>query len=174
MLTFYLAMIETPQEQDKFILIYNEYKDLMLNSANAILQNKFDAEDAVHEAFLRIIKNLHKIDEIFCPKTKGFVVIIVKNIAKTMYSRKNKVKTLELIDDIAGIKNNEVADEIDAKFVSECIEKLPEKYREILLVKYYNQCTISQTAKILGISQTTAEKRIQRAKQMLEAMLNEE
>ena len=174
MLTFYLAMMNSPEEQDKFILIYNEYKDLMLNSANAILQNKFDAEDAVHEAFLRIIKNLHKIDEIFCPKTKGFVVIIVKNIAKTMYSRKNKVKTLELIDDIAGIKNNEVADEIDAKFVSECIEKLPEKYREILLVKYYNQCTISQTAKILGISQTTAEKRIQRAKQMLEAMLNEE
>ena len=174
MLAFYLAMINSPEEQDKFILIYNEYKDLMLNVANTVLQNKADAEDAVHEAFLRILKNLHKIDKVFCPKTQGFVVIIVKNIAKTMYSRKNKIKKIEVINDLVGIKNNEVAENLDAKFVVQCIKNLPETYREILLVRYYNECSTAQTAKILGISQDAAHKRIQRAKQMLEAMLNEE
>ena len=36
------------------------------------------AEDAVNDAFIRIIDNLDKIDKIDCPQTKRFVVIIMR------------------------------------------------------------------------------------------------
>lgn len=52
----YLSMIDTPKEQVKFELLYWEYKDLMFYTANRILNHSQDAEDAVQQAFLSIIK----------------------------------------------------------------------------------------------------------------------
>lgn len=174
MLSFYLTLIDLPEEKDKFTQIYNEYKNLMLNSAYSILHDKSDAEDAVHEAFLRILKNLHKIDEVFCPKTQHFIVIIVQNVAKTLIKRKNKIKKFELIEDITGIKRNTVEEESDAKFVAQCIKNMPETYRDVLVLKHLNNCSTTEIAKILGISKYAVEKRLQRAKKMLGDMLNEQ
>ena len=174
MLSFYLAMIDSPEEQDKFILIYNEYKNIMLNCAYSILKDKSDAEDAVHDAFLRILKNLHKIDKISCPKTQHFIVIIVQNVAKTLIKKKNKIRKLELIEDITGIKRNSVEEEFDAEFVAQCIKNMPEIYRDVLVLKYLNDCSTNEIAKILGISKYAVEKRLQRAKKMLGDMLDEQ
>ena len=57
----YLQMLENLSDRDKFTLLYNKYRKLMLYVANQILNNQDDSEDAVHEAFLSIIRNIKKI-----------------------------------------------------------------------------------------------------------------
>ena len=57
----YLQMIESEEDKSKFIEIYNQYKYLMFSVANRILKNEYDAEDAVHQAFVSIIDNLNKV-----------------------------------------------------------------------------------------------------------------
>ena len=57
----YLAMIDTPAEREKFEILYEKYKGLMLYVADRLLLCREDAEDAVHQAFLSVIENLHKI-----------------------------------------------------------------------------------------------------------------
>ena len=52
----YLQMLETPEEKSKFEQIYLEYRNLMFYVSKGILHNQQDAEDAVQEAFLKIIK----------------------------------------------------------------------------------------------------------------------
>ncbi len=64
----YLSMIDTPEDRDKFERIYIQYRNLMYHVAYGILGNHFDAEDAVHQAFVAIIRNLQKIGEINSPK----------------------------------------------------------------------------------------------------------
>ena len=54
----YLSMIETPESRSKFETIYETYKQLMFYIANNILHDARDAEDIVHEAFLKIIEIL--------------------------------------------------------------------------------------------------------------------
>ncbi|OMK69243.1 hypothetical protein BER44_004089, partial [Clostridioides difficile] len=49
-------------------------------------------EDAVHSSFLKIIDNLDKVNDVNSPKTKGFVVIIVKRISINIYNRRKKRK----------------------------------------------------------------------------------
>lgn len=56
----YLQMLENLSDRDKFTLLYNKYRKLMLYVANQILNNQDDSEDAVHEAFLSIIRNIKK------------------------------------------------------------------------------------------------------------------
>lgn len=44
----YLSMIDSPEDQSKFELLYTEYRNVMYHVAFKILQNEQDAEDAVH------------------------------------------------------------------------------------------------------------------------------
>ena len=67
----YLSMIETPEDKDKFEQIYYKYRDLMYYVANQKLNNHHDAEDAVHQAFVSIIKHISKINDIESPKTRS-------------------------------------------------------------------------------------------------------
>ena len=64
----------------------------MYYTANNILKDSHLAEDAVHNAFLRIINNLEKIEDINSHKTKGLIVIIVKNVSIDIYIEKIKKK----------------------------------------------------------------------------------
>ena len=85
----YLSLLDTEEDISKFELIYNTYKKQMYYTANNILKDNYLAEDAVHNAFLRIIDNLEKIDDVNSHNTKGLIVIIVKNVSIDIY-RKNK------------------------------------------------------------------------------------
>ena len=57
MLVYYLQMLDTPEEKVQFEQIYLKYRGLMYHVADSILHNRQDAEDAVHNAFLRLIKH---------------------------------------------------------------------------------------------------------------------
>lgn len=54
-------MLETPEEKSLFEQIYLEYRGLMFHVAYEILHNEQDAEDAVHQAFVKIAENIKKL-----------------------------------------------------------------------------------------------------------------
>ncbi|MDL2248996.1 sigma-70 family RNA polymerase sigma factor, partial [Tyzzerella sp. OttesenSCG-928-J15] len=69
--------------------LYELYQKAMFYEAKNILRDNALAEDAVHSAFERVMKNLHKVKENPPHKTKRFLVIIVRNVSIDMY---NKIK----------------------------------------------------------------------------------
>lgn len=85
----YLSLIDSYKDKSKFMKIYDKYKNLLFHVAKKILKDNNLAEDALQEAFIRIAKNLHKINEVSSPETKGFVVIIVKHVSISMLKDKN-------------------------------------------------------------------------------------
>ena len=54
MLIFYMSMIENNDQRQRFAQIYNDYEKQMFYLARTLLDCDADAEDAVHEVFLRI------------------------------------------------------------------------------------------------------------------------
>ena len=99
MLSFYLQMVETPEEKSAVEFLYTEYRRLMYKTAFSVLHNQQDSEDAVHEAFIRVINNISKISNVRCHETKLFLVIIVRNAAINIYNA-NKKSSHVLIDDV--------------------------------------------------------------------------
>ena len=81
MLQLYLTLVEDG-EVGKLEALYREYKSKMLSKAYSVLRDEGLAEDAVHNAFMRILKNLDKIDEVKSSRTRGFVLVITANVAK--------------------------------------------------------------------------------------------
>lgn len=104
--------------------------------AYKILNNAHKAEDAVHNAFIKISENVHNIDEEVCPKTQNYVVTIVENKAIDTYRFKKWKETVEYIDEIIGttVENQSL------QGLAHCVAKLSTRYRQIILLKYYNWC----------------------------------
>lgn len=165
----YLQMLETPEEKSKFEQLYLEYKGLMFHVAYEILHNEQDAEDAVHQAFVKIAENIKKIDDSICPKTHSYVVTIVENKAIDQYRKQQKHQTVELIDDIQGTNAHYEGD----NDLTKCILKLPARYREMILLRYHHGYSVREIAGMMGISLPAAIKLDQRAKQKLKKLCEE-
>ena len=108
MLTFYLALAQSDNDKDKFEQIYIRYRKLMLSVAYNILGDSELSEDAVHNAFMRILNHLDKLDDVDSPRTKGYVVIVAENVAKTMYTQRKRIVALE--NEEAALVADDVAD----------------------------------------------------------------
>lgn len=165
----YLQMLETPEEKSKFEQLYLEYKGLMFHVAYEILHNEQDAEDAVHQAFVKIAENIKKTDDPICPKTHSYVVTIVENKAIDQYRKQQKHQTVELIEEIQGTNAHYEGD----NDLTKCILKLPARYREMILLRYHHGYTVREIAKMLGLSLPAAIKLDQRAKNKLKKLCEE-
>ena len=86
-------MLNGQEDKNKFELLYEKYRKLMFYIANNILNDEYLAEDAVHQTFIKI-KNLDKIDDVSCHKTKSFIVIMVRNTAINMYNRRKRTSVI--------------------------------------------------------------------------------
>jgi RNA polymerase sigma-70 factor (ECF subfamily) len=107
------------------------------------------------------------------------MVIVVENTAKNMYN-KRKLNSVISFDDI----DTEIPDTFDMdvqvnknitkEIVTQKIGLLPSIYKEVLILKYINDCSDKSIADILNIKQATVRKRIERAKQKIYIYLKEE
>jgi len=165
----YLQLIETPEDTSKFCAIFEAYGDLMYAVAFRYLQNEQDAEDIVHDAFVKIAERI-KIVLPPCPQTRRFVMIIVENRAKDVLRRRRRHPQLPLREQ--WIPAAEIAVE-DAVLVP-CIQKLTEKQQRVLWLKYDFGCDLHEVAKLLDISLYDAQKTDQRAKKKLAELLKAE
>lgn len=164
-----LEMIETPEQRTKLETIYNRYRDTMYAVAYKILHNAQDAEDAVQYAFVQLAKNISKIEEPICPKTKGYIVTIVENKAIDLYRRKQAYPLVEYSDEVVGIQV-----EYDGEnTLAGCILKLPARQRSVIILKYSHGYRMKEIAKILGISYENAMKTEQRARARLKTLCEE-
>lgn len=164
----YLQMLETPEEKSLFEQIYLEYCGLMFRVAYEILHNEQDAEDAVHQAFVKIAENIKKIDAPVCPKTHSYVVTIVEHQAIDQYRRLQKHPSVELIEKIQGTNAHYEGD----NDLTKCILKLPARYREMILL-HHQGYSVREIAKMLGLSLPAAIKLDQRAKNKLKKLCEE-
>lgn len=166
----YLMMIDSPEDQSKFERVYREYKGLMYYVAYKVLNNGPDAEDAVHNAFVKIAEIIQKIGEPVCQKTQNYVVTIVENKAIDLYRANQRKETVEYIDDVVGItvENQSLSD------LAKCMAKLSSRYRQVILLKYYHGYSCKEIAKQLNITEANAIKLDQRAKTKLLQLCKEE
>lgn len=70
----------------------------LYNISFKILNNKFDAEDAVIQTFLNISDNIEKISNLPCPQIEPYCVVILKNESVNIIRKGSKVECKENIN----------------------------------------------------------------------------
>lgn len=163
-------MIDNPEERDFFEAIYTKYRFLMLHVANKVLQNHHDAEDAVHEAFIAVIKNIKKFSDVTSPKTRLLIVLIVERKAIDILRKRQKENWIELNEDIIGIEVPAPGD----LGIADAIVRLNANHREVLLMRYDVGLTNREIAELLGITESGVRKLLGRAKSKLKSELQKD
>lgn len=174
-----------PVEKDnlsKLERIYEKYRVIMYREAYNILHDANDAEDAMQQSFLKLIKYLDKIKEEEVGMTCNFLKIVVRNISIDIYKKRlylnTKEDAIDMVDDFTTGRTNEVSDLVidkeSVRIISDEIKRLPEIYRDVLLLEKVYGYSREETIRILGSNYETLKKRLTRAKtKLLDALRKE-
>ena len=95
MLIFYMSLIDSDESKDKFESLYLKYRKHMKHIAMKILGDEHLAEDAVHNAFVKLISNLEKFNKIDCQETRNLIVIIIRSVSIDMYRKRNSLQEIQ-------------------------------------------------------------------------------
>lgn len=155
-------------DQLKVEQLYLRYRGMMFYVAMGILRDGPNAEDAVHQAFLSILENVEKLPEIESPKTQAYVITVTER------------KAIDIIREERNYVEAEM-DRLERGFqdpvgsgLGEALERLPARYREVMLLRYEQGYDTKEIGRMLDIKQESAEKLLWRAKTRLRRIMEEE
>lgn len=173
MLTIYLSVIETAENQSLFETIYYTYRKQMYSVAYGILKDKGLAEDAVQEAFLRTAKQIALFREMPEDRLSAYVLIAAKNAALNIYNKEQKYsRNIISIEDVPPlfIEDNAFTQQINnerQRTLVAIITELPSFQRSILTLRYAHDMKCSEIAIALGRKSSTVRKELSRVRRVL-------
>lgn len=177
MLQLYLTMLNSEDDKATFTEIYENIKQLCFSAAFKITKKKDLAEDAVHDAFISVIKNKDNIFDLPCEKRASKIVIITKNKAIDILRRENIRTHMPIEDSIFQTESNApdvskiLADKETFESLVDAVSSLPETYKSAAEMRFVLDMSNKAIAKNLGISPQAVSMRINRAKQKIKDIL---
>ncbi|MBQ2390624.1 MAG: sigma-70 family RNA polymerase sigma factor [Clostridia bacterium] len=173
MLSFYLSLIDSDDDKSKFEMLYNNYKKRMIITANEILNNIDDAEDAVHTTFVALAKNIDHVPDPDSHDALLYVLKAAKNNALNYALARNKRAAMPSIDEEAVTVAcwDQYLEDKSYDVVVDCIKNMEDIYKDALYYYYVCGLTVRKLASLIGISYKAAEKRIQRGRLLLQKEL---
>lgn len=182
MLVLYLSLLDDPEDQRKFERLFMKYKQMMYYVAKDVLNNEHDAEDAVQQAFIRIMNHLDDIDEDDKHKTKSYMTIVAQNLAIDIYRRKRREWARSIsydeheiyIEDPTGQDFENIDDNSTAKLLAEAIAKLPPHYAEVIRLTYVHGFGSEKIGEILNLTPENVRQRLVRGRKKLAQLLGGE
>ncbi|MCM1536242.1 MAG: RNA polymerase sigma factor [Clostridium sp.] len=165
-----------PENKRKFAILYEKYRYLMQKVAMDVLHDPYLAEDAVHNAFMKLAKHMWEVGEADGLSTKRYLITITKNAAIDIYRKRSRQRHKELYMDELGegeLPMSHMETGMDNPIL-DVLKNLPVKYRDIFLLKYSAQLKNSEIAKICGIKEATVRQRIARGKALIERELKKQ
>ncbi|WP_162609666.1 RNA polymerase sigma factor [Lachnoclostridium sp. An131] len=174
----YLSMLDTQEEKDKFTEIYQQYQHFCWYVANQLLGDAHLAEDAVQDAFLALTRHLDKIEDVESPRTRKFLMTIVKSKAVDILRKQHGELYMDELDCEPADPGQDILSAYITKenynHLISCILDLDEAYRVIFEYKYVHQLSDREIAELLDISPKLVNVRYFRARKRLQQMLEKE
>lgn len=157
-------------DKDYFCECIRQYENSMYKLAMGILKNEPDAEDAMQDAILKAYSNLDQLKD--RSKFRPWILSIVHNCSiECIRKRKNMAD----IDEELWIAAPEPTVDIAAKIaIWEAVQKLKMPFRTVIILFYYEDCSIIQIAEITNTNVNSVKTRLLRGRKMLAQLLSRE
>lgn len=164
-------------EEAALAALVDQYSGTLYRVAFSVLRNPADAEDAVQEAFLRVLRHRHTLHEV-----RDHRVWLIRIVWNVVLDRKRRAKTRPETDDVTELARVLPSDGLSAEQIAAaaqhhsqvlgCVEKLPDKERQVLLLSAFEELSSVEIATVLGITESSVRSRLFRARNLMAAMLD--
>jgi RNA polymerase sigma-70 factor, ECF subfamily len=165
-------------ETNLFSELVLRYQNKIFAYVYKIVNHKEEAEDIVQESFIKVYKNLNSFDA--DRKFSSWLYRISHNEAINYLKKNRKGNTLyyegdEFLMNSLRVDKDFIHDLIigeDDKMLKSALEKLPDKYKEVIILKYLEEKSYEEISEILQKPVSTVGTLINRAKSQLKNLLN--
>mgnify|MGYP001480898705 FL=1 len=167
-------------DENAYIELVNRYKDKLINFVFYFLKDEEHSEDIVQETFIRLYEKKHYYKEI--AKFSTWIYTIARNLANTELRKKSRTKIMYLSQmsnhkkdyDLKSSDpelNKNIENEFLMKEIHFAIDKLPENYKSVIILRDIQGLDYEQISKIIGVPLGTVKSRINRARLQLQVDL---
>lgn len=163
-------------QDETLAALVDQYAAALYRVAYSVLRNAADAEDAVQEAFLRVLRHRDTL-----PEVRDHRVWLVRIVWNIVLDRKRRARTRPETDDIAELGRVLPAAGLTAEqraaaaqhhaHVLACVERLPAKEREVMMLSAFDELSSVEIAAVLDITESSVRSRLFRARNLMAEML---
>ena len=154
------------QIQDIWIDLHQELKNFIFSK----IKNKDKSEDILQDVFLKIQLNIHKLLD--SSKLTPWVYQITRNAVADHFRSVNVEVHIDEFD-FAEQENDEPLYYSLSNCINQKISKLPEKYKQAILLTYFDNYSQIKLAEKLAISYSGAKTRVQRGRDKLNDLIKD-
>ena len=140
----------------------------LFRTARAILPNDQDAEDAVQEAILSAYASLDTLRE--AEKFKPWILRILTNKCYDLYRKNRPSVPLSDVEEVLPASGTDCTERLS---LWQAVERLPEDFRVVVTLFYYEDLNIRQISSVLGLTQPAVKTRLHRGRARLRELLEE-
>ena len=153
-----------PEKLAEFEFLYGLYADKLYRIALSNLQHQEDASDIVHDVFIKYLNTAPAFKD--AKHQEGWFVTVTVNACRDLLKKKAH-RSYTPIEEVHNLKAEEKEESDIVSFLSQ----LPEKYREVIILHYLEDYSVSETAKLLKISQSAVKMRLSRGRELLKNIM---
>ena len=152
--------------------MYVDHAASLVRMARLFVDDRNAAEDLVQEAFIRLARHAHRIED--GSKSAAYLRSIVLNLARD-HNRRGLVSLRHRApaDEDLATTEDEVLLLDDQRQVIDAIRELPLRQRDCIVLRYYFESGIQEIAETLGISQNSVKTHLKRGLAALERRLGD-
>jgi len=151
----------TTKKNDKRDIVEKHF-DMIYKLALSQTKSRDMADDVVQEVFLRFLKSDKNFES--DEHIKAWLIRVAINCSHNVFSNSWAQKTAPLTEDI-------VFDTEEKGDVYYAVLELPQKYRAVIHLFYYEDMSIDEISKALGSNPSTVKSQLSRGRKMLRNML---
>ena len=155
---------------EKLTELVQEHQQTLLNLCFMVLRDHELARDAVQETFLKAYRGMNTFRG---GNERAWLMRIALNTCRDMkrsawHRHVNRSITPE---DMPCEEESLFPESLD---LADAIMRLPDKYKEVILLHYFQDMPVTDIAPIVGITKSMVSRRVKKARAMLHGLLGEE
>ena len=151
----------------QFDYVYNEYAKELFNIAYGYTHNRDDSIDIMQNAYVALLESNREFES--NEHIKYFLIRVTINqsldFLKSSYNKK-VIKNNDFIIKVPEASKKELPYDL-----SKIVNALPEKYKTIIVLYYYDDMKIKDISTILKISESAVKKRLERARNRIKEII---
>lgn len=153
--------------EKQFDYVYNEYAKELYNIAYGYTHNRDDSIDIMQNAYVVLLGSNKKFES--NEHIKYFLIRLTINESLDLLksaSKKRVIKNNDFVVNFPEPKKEELPYDL-----SEIVNTLPEKYKTIIILHYYDDMKIKDISNVLKISEPAVKKRLERARNLIKEII---
>lgn len=163
---------------------YNDNFQKLTYHLNTYVRDEAISKNLTNDTFIRALDQIDKFDRTKSDFVTWFFTV-GKNIARAYLKKEKRMSTVSMDKDFDGFtlceiltsdKNTSVKDhDIILKkynYVKECIDTLPDKYKNVIVMREIENMTYQEIEDYTGLAEGTVKSQIRKGRQILQKMCN--